>query len=115
VGTAAGQATAGNAAADLRARAFARLAEEVCQARDPAEIARGCAALRDHALEEIEQGKLAPAAGREICRAVDGVGLGLYIVEQIVRAHHGSIEARSSKEEGATFTVVLPRKARRRV
>jgi signal transduction histidine kinase len=29
-----------------------------------------------------------------------------------VLAHHGSIEARSSKEEGTTFTVVLPRKAR---
>ncbi|MCA1827931.1 MAG: nitrogen regulation protein NR(II) [Myxococcales bacterium] len=41
-----------------------------------------------------------------------GLGLGLYIVEQVVLAHGGSIEARSTAEEGTTFTVVLPRKAR---
>jgi PAS domain S-box-containing protein len=50
--------------------------------------------------------------GRRGDARAGGLGLGLYIVEQIVLAHHGSIEARSSKEEGTTFTVVLPRKAR---
>jgi two-component system sensor histidine kinase/response regulator len=39
----------------------------------------------------------------------DGLGLGLYIVEQIVRAHDGRIEVRSTPEEGTTFVVHVPR------
>jgi signal transduction histidine kinase len=45
-------------------------------------------------------------------RAVSGRnfgGLGLYIVGQIVAAHHGKIEVASRLGEGATFTVALPR------
>jgi signal transduction histidine kinase len=38
-----------------------------------------------------------------------GLGLGLYIVEQIVRAHGGEVGVRSTREEGTTFTVRLPR------
>jgi PAS domain S-box-containing protein len=38
------------------------------------------------------------------------VGLGLYIVRHIVRAHGGSIELRSLPGEGTTFTVRLPRR-----
>ncbi len=37
------------------------------------------------------------------------VGLGLYIVDQLVRAHGGTVEVRSTAEEGTTFTVRLPR------
>ena len=37
------------------------------------------------------------------------IGLGLYIVDSIVRAHGGTVEARSSQEEGTTFLVRLPR------
>ena len=44
-----------------------------------------------------------------------GLGLGLYIVQQIVLAHGGNIEARSIPGDGTTFTVVLPRKARQKV
>lgn len=40
----------------------------------------------------------------------DGLGLGLYIARQIVAAHGGDIEVRSSEEEGTTFTVRLPRR-----
>jgi PAS domain S-box-containing protein len=40
-----------------------------------------------------------------------GLGLGLYIVEQIVRGHGGTASVRSSEEEGTTFTVRLPRYA----
>lgn len=38
------------------------------------------------------------------------LGLGLFIVQQIVVAHHGVIEARSSMMEGTLFTVRLPRR-----
>jgi signal transduction histidine kinase len=40
-----------------------------------------------------------------------GLGLGLYIVRQIVEAHGGTV-AVSSDAEGTTFTLVLPRTAR---
>jgi PAS domain S-box-containing protein len=39
----------------------------------------------------------------------DGVGLGLFIVREMVRAHHGEIVAHSTEGEGTTFTVRLPR------
>jgi signal transduction histidine kinase len=41
----------------------------------------------------------------------NGVGLGLSIVSQIVAAHHGSIKVLSSKGEGTTFQITLPRQA----
>ncbi len=37
------------------------------------------------------------------------LGLGLYIVHAIVRAHGGTIDASSSEEAGTTFTLHLPR------
>jgi PAS domain S-box-containing protein len=42
-------------------------------------------------------------------RKGDGAGLGLFIAEQIVRAHGGTIAVRSSREEGTTFAFTLPR------
>jgi signal transduction histidine kinase len=41
----------------------------------------------------------------------DGVGLGLTVVSQIVAAHHGAIEVKSTKGEGTTFQITLPRQA----
>jgi PAS domain S-box-containing protein len=38
-----------------------------------------------------------------------GLGLGLYIVRQVVDAHGGAIEVDSSADRGTTFTVRLPR------
>ena len=42
-------------------------------------------------------------------RKSGSIGLGLFIVEQLVRAHGGLVSARSSAAEGTTFTVRLPR------
>ncbi|OJH42211.1 PAS domain-containing sensor histidine kinase [Cystobacter ferrugineus] len=38
-----------------------------------------------------------------------GLGLGLFIVQQIARSHGGRVEVRSTEAEGTTFTVLLPR------
>jgi signal transduction histidine kinase len=38
-----------------------------------------------------------------------GLGLGLYITREIVRAHQGTIEVESSDDRGTVFTVRLPR------
>ncbi len=43
---------------------------------------------------------------------VDGSGLGLPIVEQIVLAHNGTIEYMSEPGRGTTFKIVLPRQFR---
>jgi PAS domain S-box-containing protein len=40
-----------------------------------------------------------------------GLGLGLYIVSEVVRAHRGRIEVDSEPARGTTFTVYLPRRA----
>jgi signal transduction histidine kinase len=36
------------------------------------------------------------------------LGLGLFVVREVVRAHCGTVEVRSSPEDGTTFTVRLP-------
>jgi PAS domain S-box-containing protein len=41
-------------------------------------------------------------------RSSRSIGLGLYIVKQLVRAHAGTIEVVSNEEAGTTFTVRLP-------
>lgn len=59
-------------------------------------------AVRPHLFE--------PFGGRER-RTGDsrGLGLGLYIVREIVRAHRGTIDVSSSEGEGTCFVVRLPR------
>jgi PAS domain S-box-containing protein len=42
-------------------------------------------------------------------RHSDGLGLGLFIVQQIALAHSGRVEVTSSAESGTTFRVQLPR------
>lgn len=44
-------------------------------------------------------------------KASDGLGLGLYIVEQFVRAHGGTVSA-TNTPEGARFQVTIPREGR---
>jgi len=40
-----------------------------------------------------------------------GLGLGLYIAREIVRAHGGTIDVESDRERGTTFRIHLPRRA----
>jgi PAS domain S-box-containing protein len=49
-------------------------------------------------------------ATADVDKAGRSVGLGLYIVKHIVDAHGGTITVKSTKAEGTTFTVRLPRK-----
>jgi PAS domain S-box-containing protein len=55
--------------------------------------------------EPFRRGGRAQSASRSL-------GLGLYIVRQIVLAHGGEVRADSSGPEGTSFTVHLPRQAR---
>lgn len=41
---------------------------------------------------------------------IRGLGLGLYMVEQIARAHGGSVRATSTATEGTTFSIEWPRR-----
>lgn len=43
-----------------------------------------------------------------------GLGLGLFIVREIVRSHGGTVGVTSSEVEGTTFTILLPRNTVRR-
>jgi signal transduction histidine kinase/PAS domain-containing protein len=45
----------------------------------------------------------------EAVRGIPGVGLGLYIVSNIVHSHHGAIAVQSEPGQGTTVTVLLPR------
>jgi signal transduction histidine kinase len=37
-----------------------------------------------------------------------GTGIGLSLVKKIVENHHGTVEAVSGEDEGATFHLILP-------
>jgi phosphoserine phosphatase RsbU/P len=53
--------------------------------------------------EPLRRGK------RRASRSDRSIGLGLYIVHELVQAHGGTVEVASTVAEGTTFTVSLPR------
>ncbi|HEX5055032.1 MAG TPA: ATP-binding protein [Gammaproteobacteria bacterium] len=59
-------------------------------------------ATQEKIFERFEQGILS--------RKVGGLGLGLYIVKQIVDAHGGEVRVESEPGQGATFIVRLPQR-----
>ncbi|OJH38021.1 sensor histidine kinase [Cystobacter ferrugineus] len=72
--------------------------------------------LEVHNLGEPIAEEALPRLFQPLQRAVEGtdktsrnVGLGLYIVDQIVRAHAGRIQVSSTAREGTLFAVRLPR------
>ncbi|MCG2595021.1 sensor histidine kinase [Ramlibacter sp. XY19] len=62
---------------------------------------------RERIFQPLERGMQQHLAGER--RATGGLGLGLYICREIVRAHGGTLELESSQAEGTTFSVTLPR------
>lgn len=62
----------------------------------------GCGISRDF------MGRLFLPFERDVSGAQGGLGLGLYIVRQVVAAHDGDIRVESRVGEGTTFTVELP-------
>jgi signal transduction histidine kinase len=74
--------------------------------------AQAIIAVRDHGMgiSKADQARIFERFERAVStRHFGGLGLGLYISAQIVRAHHGSLRVDSEPGQGATFTVTLPR------
>ena len=72
------------------------------------------AVQNDGVIPEEQLGRIFGAMSRGVPESTQDrghLGLGLYIVDKIVTAHSGSIDVRSSKEQGTTFTIHLPRQA----
>jgi PAS domain S-box-containing protein len=62
--------------------------------------------------ESLLPGLFDPFRGTHLRRdSSRGLGLGLFIVNEICRAHQGTVAVESSQAEGTTFTVRLPRHA----
>ena len=78
--------------------------------------ARARLTIRDHGIgiapEEVER-IFQRYEQAHPSRAYGGLGLGLFIVRQIVEAHGGTIRVESQPGAGSTFTVDLPREPAR--
>jgi signal transduction histidine kinase len=72
-----------------------------------------CIAVRDHGIGIPAQERSAIFAkfqrGEQArTRGIKGTGIGLAMVDEIVKAHQGSVEVESEPGKGSTFTIVLP-------
>lgn len=61
-------------------------------------------------ISEEEQAKLFNrfGSGGQRARIIGSTGLGLYLSQEIVRAHHGQISCQTTEGKGTTFIVVFP-------
>jgi signal transduction histidine kinase len=48
-------------------------------------------------------------AGDEMTRTSQGTGLGLYLVQRIVKAHHGTVKVADTGGGGTRFCITLPK------
>ncbi|MBC7884494.1 MAG: ATP-binding protein, partial [Saprospiraceae bacterium] len=46
--------------------------------------------------------------GNEDTRQTKGTGLGLYIVDKIIKAHKGTLKIQDNQPKGTKFTITLP-------
>jgi sigma-B regulation protein RsbU (phosphoserine phosphatase) len=118
-----GEPTVGTWDPDRLAQVVSNLVENALKYSPPDTLVRLTAkGLKDQVVLEVHnQGKPIPPElmthifepfrrGPQSSRtAKTSYGLGLYIVQEIVLAHGGTIDVRSDIEEGTTFTVTLPR------
>jgi signal transduction histidine kinase len=115
--------TLGEWDADRIAQAVTNLVNNALTHGDPREAVRvRCSFEDDRAVVSVHNRgpSIAPALlpkifdpfrrGAEPRKRAEGLGLGLYIVQEIASAHGGHVEARSSAEEGTMFTMTLPRR-----
>ena len=59
--------------------------------------------------ESVLPSLFAPFRGTKEPSQGDGLGLGVYITNEVVRSHGGTVDVSSSEAAGTTFTVRLPR------
>jgi PAS domain S-box-containing protein len=65
---------------------------------------------RGPGIEEADQSRIFEQYERAASTNLGGLGLGLWLVRQLARAHGGEVGVRSNLGEGAVFTVTLPRR-----
>jgi CheY-like chemotaxis protein len=78
-----------------------------CQSSEIVAVVHNEGAIRPDVLPRIFD----PFRGERSSLSSRGLGLGLYISQQIALAHGGTIAVQSSVESGTTFTVRLPKVA----
>jgi signal transduction histidine kinase len=113
---------------DRLAQIIANLVANVLQHGDPAEAVtiRAVSSGRAAILTVHNQGTPIPSASLKtifepMVRLPDGqdlgpsgsLGMGLFIVRELVKAHGGTVRVTSTAEGGTTFTVTLPRHEKR--
>lgn len=73
-------------------------------------VHNGGPAIDPHLVPELFEAFRKGDPRREAPAQTGSIGLGLFIVREIARAHGGGVDVRSTEEEGTTFTLRLPRR-----